>query len=131
LNPAKRAPLLAGLAALAAFALAGCAGQQIAGNPPRLLLTVYPPSPAQLDPGTLVSVTAQTEPRVAMQWVSGTVRILGAPVTDFRPLADGSWGFTTMVPPMVNVPPGTYHIRAWGRSMDGEDVRGELTYEVE
>jgi hypothetical protein len=131
LNPAKRAPLLAGLAALAACALAGCAGQQIAGNAPCLLLTVDPPSPARLDPGSLVSVTARPEPPAAMQWVSGTVRILGAPVTDFRPRADGSWGFRTMVPPMLSVPPGTYHIRAWGRTAAGEDLRGELTYEVE
>jgi hypothetical protein len=131
LNPAKRAPSLAGLAALAACALAGCAGQRIIGNAPRLVLTVSPPSPARLDPGTLVSVTAVSEPRVAMRWVSGTVRILGAPVTDFRLRADGSWGFRTMVPPMMGVPPGAYHIRAWGRSVDGQDLRGELTYEVE
>ena len=131
MNPAKRAPLLAGLAALAACALAGCAGQRIAGNTPRLLLTVVPPSPTRLYPGTLVSVIALPEPRVAMRWVSGTVRILGAPVTDFRLNADGSWGFRTMVPPMVTVPPGAYRIRAWGRTVDGEDLRGELTYDVE
>jgi len=40
-------------------------------------------------------------------------------------------GLQTMVPPMVTVPPGAYRIRAWGRTVDGEDLRGELTYDVE
>jgi hypothetical protein len=128
LRPATGALLLAGLAVLA---LAGCSRQQIAESGPRLVLSVSPPSPCRLDPGTLVSVTARPQPPVAMAWVSGTVRILGAPVTDFRLRADGSWGFRTMVPPMVSVPPGTYHIRAWGRTKDGEALSGTLTYEVE
>jgi hypothetical protein len=92
---------------------------------------VSPASPSPFDPGTIVSVTARPEPFVEMAWVSGTVRILGAPVAAFRRGADGSWTFRTMVPPMVTVPPGTYRIKAWGRTLDGEALSATMNYEVQ
>jgi hypothetical protein len=119
-------------AAFGILVLAGCSRQQVAaGAPPRLLVGVFPPSPTRLDPGTLIRITARPEPSIAMDWVSGTVRILGAPVTAFRRGEDGTWGFKTMVPPMVTVPPGTYAIKVWGRAHDGEALSGTLSYEVE
>jgi hypothetical protein len=96
-----------------------------------LELSVDPPSPAQLDPGTLIRVSARPVPWASMLWVSGTVQIFGAPVGAFRRAADGSWKFRTMVPPMATVPPGSYRIKAWGRTRDGAEIRGELTYKVE
>lgn len=121
-----------GVAALACLALAGCHRQQVfAGVSRRLVLEVSPASPARLDSGTIITVSARPEPWGAMQWVSGTVQIFGAPVTPFRLAKDGSWTFRTMVPPMLSAPPGSYHIKAWGRTQDGQDVRGIVTYEVE
>jgi hypothetical protein len=128
-NIPRFALLAAGLGVLA---LAGCQRGQIVGSRPSVLLVqMVPVSPARLDPGTLISVTARPEPPVAMAWVSGTVQIFGAPVAPFRRGADGAWRFRTAVPPMVDVPPGAYGVKVWGRTLDGQELRGASIYEVE
>ena len=119
-------------AVLAVLVLAGCQRQQaVLRSVPRLVLAVSPASPARLEPGSLVRVTALPVPWVDLAWVSGTVGVLGAPTAAFRRGPDGVWSFRTMVPPMVLVPAGAYRVKAWGRAVDGEEVRGTLTYEVE
>lgn len=122
-----------GVGGLTVLVLAGCVRQRIVAQavPTRLVLSVSPASPARLFPGALIQVTARAEPQTDLRWVSGTVRIMGAPVGAFKRSLDGSWVFKTMVPPMFSVPSGTYRVKAWGRSMDGREVRGAMTYEVE
>ena len=111
--------------------LAGCAGAPPKlVPPPSLMLSALPAAPAELSPGTIVTVQARTVPATQMAWVSGTVRIMGAPTLGFRQAADGTWSFRTMVPPMTTVPPGHYQIKAWGRTADGQDVKANMDYEV-
>ena len=127
-----RIPSIALLAGLGILALSGCQRGQIVDRPPSVLMVgMVPASPAHLDPGTLISVTARPYPPAAMAWVSGTVQIFGAPVAPFRRAADGSWSFRTEVPPMVEVPPGRYGVKVWGRTLDGRELRGASIYEVE
>ena len=122
----RRCAALLGLALLA-----GCAGApSVHGPAPSLLLSALPAPPTRLDPGIIVTVRARTEPPTQLAWVSGTVKIMGAPVLGFRQAADGTWSFRTMVPPMTTVPPGTYQIKAWGRTADGQDVKATMDYEV-
>lgn len=123
---------LAPALALGLGVLAGCASARPAQRPASVLrLSVDPAPPAQLAPGTLVKVSAVPEPPCQLAWVSGTVKLLGAPVLGFKPdPADGIWRFKTMVPPMTTVPPGHYQVKAWGRSADGAEVDGALDYEV-
>jgi hypothetical protein len=87
-------------------------------------------SPARLDPGTIVTVSARTAPFTQLASLSGTVKMMGAPVLAFRPAQDGTWYFRTMVPPMTTVPPGHYQIKAWGRTADGQEVKANMDYEV-
>ena len=108
----------------------GCHGAPIHPGSARLELSVSPPSPASLASGTIVRVTAQPVPRTEMAWVSGTVKIFGAKAIAMRPGEDGTWTFKTMVPPMFTVPAGTYEVRSWGRTSDGQPLEGTLTYEV-
>lgn|GEM_PF-2400721 len=118
-------------AALALALLAGCAtAPKALGPPPALVLAALPAPPARLDPGTIVTVQARTQPPTQLAWVSGTVRIMGAPVLAFRQTPDGTWFFRTMVPPMTAVPPGHYQIKAWGRTAAGQDVKANMDYEV-
>ena len=90
-----------------------------------------PAPPSDLAPGTIVTVRAVPEPYVDMAWVSGTVGILGAPVAGFKRGPGGLWQFRTMVPPMVTVPRGVYHIKAWGRTRAGEELKAAMNYEVQ
>jgi hypothetical protein len=91
---------------------------------------VDPAPPAALPPGTIVKVRARLDGLGQMAWVSGTVKLLGAPVLAMKPAADGSWSFKTMVPPMSTVPPGRYKVKVWGRLMDGRELSESLDYEV-
>ncbi|HXB98472.1 MAG TPA: hypothetical protein VNZ54_10505, partial [bacterium] len=75
-------------------------------------------------------VQARTVPATQLASLSGTVKMMGAPSLAFRPAADGTWYFRTMVPPMTTVPPGHYQIKAWGRTADGQDVTANMDYEV-
>ncbi len=121
-------PALAGLALLL---LSACATRAPKPEGRRLVLSALPAPPAALPSGTIVSVSARPVPAAELAWVSGTVKILGAPVLGMKPGADGqSWSFRTMVPPMVTVPVGKYEVRAWGRTRAGEAVEGTMTYEV-
>ncbi len=96
-----------------------------------LEISVRPASPADLPPGTIVEIVAMPVPAGQMAWVSGTVKIFRAPVLAFKKSAvDGSFMFRTMVPPMATVPAGSYEVRAWGRTVAGEDVEGRLDYKV-
>jgi hypothetical protein len=80
----------------------------------------------------VVTVSALPVPEAEMAWVSGTVKLMGAPVLGMKPAADGKrWQFRTMVPPMVTVPAGRYEVKAWGRTKAGEDIQGQMTYEVQ
>jgi hypothetical protein len=120
-----------GAALLGLALLAGCAhAPQALGPAPSLVLSALPAPPAQLDPGVIVTVEARTLPQTQLAWVSGTVRIMGAPTLAFRQGADGTWSFRTMVPPMTTVPPGLYQIKAWGRTAEGQDVKATMEYEV-
>jgi hypothetical protein len=131
----RRGALLAALG-LALAGLAGCAGAPAlkAEHPlpplPRLALSVEPASPATLLPGTIVRVRAQVDGQGQLAWVSGTVRLMGAPVLGLKQAADGSWGFKTMVPPMTTVPAGHYKVKVWGRLKDGRELSETLDYEV-
>ncbi len=121
------------LLGLGILALAGCARSRLGPHGPArvLVLKVDPAPPVHLMGGTLVQVSARPRPWAAMAWVSGTVKIFGAPVAAFKPTRDGAWVFRTMVPPLFTVPAGVYRVQAWGRTRGGESVRGELKYEVE
>lgn len=118
-------------AVLAAALLAGCAAKAPKPDARRLELSVQPAPPASLPSGTVVQVAARAVPEAELAWVSGTVKIFGAPVMPLKPDPDGrTWRFRTMVPPLVTVPPGAYEVRAWGRTKAGEDLEGVLSYEV-
>jgi hypothetical protein len=120
-----------GLALLAlAGLLQGCGGARPAAEGPALILAVEPASPASLISGTIVKVSARPQPAAELAWVSGTVKVFGAKPLALKKAADGSWGFKTMVPPLVTVPRGTYEIKAWGRTQDGKAVEGRMNYEV-
>jgi hypothetical protein len=96
-----------------------------------LELRADPPSPAPLQPGTIIKITAVPQPAGEMAWVSGTVKVLGARVVAFKKdPQDGLFKFKTMVPPMADIPSGSYQVRAWGRSAAGEAVEGSLDYVV-
>lgn len=126
----SRKPLLLALAALAAFALTACK-PALKAEGRRLELSALPMPPSPLPSGTVVTVSARPVPEGEMEWVSGTVKLMGAPVLAMKPAGDGkSWSFRTMVPPMVSVPAGRYEVKAWGRSKAGEDVQGSMSYEV-
>ena len=85
-----------------------------------------------LEPGTIVSIAAVPVPATEMQWVSGTVQLFGAPKLSFKKdPKDGFYKFKTMVPPMVQIPAGTYEVKAWGRTAAGEAVEGRTDYVVE
>jgi hypothetical protein len=119
-----------GLALAAALLVAGC-GAKPRADGHRLELRADPPSPASLAPGRIIKITAAPVPGGDMQWVSGTVKVLGARVVAFRKdPEDGLYKFKTMVPPMVDIPSGSYQVKAWGRTLAGEDVEGSLDYEV-
>lgn len=120
------------LAALALGLLLGaCAGRKPALDARRLELSVEPAPPALLPSGTIVKVAARAVPDAELAWVSGTVKIMGAPVLAMKPDADGkTWRFRTMVPPMVTVPAGKYEVKAWGRTKSGEELKGMFSYEV-
>jgi hypothetical protein len=119
-------------ATVLAAALAGCGAAGVKGEPHRLELSALPLPPASLPSGTIVTVTAHVVPDAQMEWVSGTVKLLGAPVLGMKPDSDGkAWWFRTMVPPLVTVPAGHYEVKAWGRTKAGEDVQGMMSYEVQ
>jgi len=80
----------------------------------------------------VVKVTARPVPDVEMAWVSGTVKLIGAPVAAFKyDPARKAWTFKTMVPPMATVPPGTYQVQAWGRTRAGAELLNAISYEVQ
>lgn len=96
-----------------------------------LELRCDPASPAELPSGKLVEIKAVPVPQAEMQWVSGTVKLFGAPNIVFKKdPKDGNFRFRTMVPPMVEVPIGKYAIKVWGRTTAGEAVEGHMDYEV-
>lgn len=120
------------LGALALGLLLGaCAGKPPLPGARRLELSVDPAPPARLPSGTIVRVAARAVPDAELAWVSGTVKIMGAPVLAMKPDADGkTWRFKTMVPPMLTVPAGKYEVKAWGRTKNGEELQGLFSYEV-
>lgn len=111
---------------MAGLILAACHSAKPAG--PRLELSVQPPV---LKAGVLVQVTARPVPGVQLAWVSGTVKVMGAPVAAFKEdKKEGVWRFKTMVPAFASVPKGSYKVKAWGRTRTGEEVLGEMDYEA-
>lgn len=117
--------------ALLGLALGACRSQPLAKAGRELKLEVDPPSPGELAGGTVVRVRARPLPPTELAWVSGTVALFGAPTVVFKPEAQGGgWVFATAVPPMVEVPAGSYRIKAWGPTRLGEMYGGELIYEV-
>lgn len=106
--------------------LASCAGAK-PKNEHRLIVTMTPP---ELKAGQLLLVTARPEPAAEMAWVSGTVKVMGAPVMPFRRGADGIWAFKTMIPAFASLTPGKYVAEAWGDSKDGQHYEGILNIDV-
>jgi len=120
-------PSLRGLlGAFALLALAGCAGSK-PPNVHRLALVMTPP---ELKAGQMIQVSASPGPGVEMAWVSGTVKVLGAPVMPFRKDSHGTWVFKTMIPAFASLSPGTYEARAWGDSVEGQRYEGGLFVDV-
>jgi hypothetical protein len=127
-----RRTLTGALALLALFSLAACGGKQVKAPAHTLEIRPNPASPAKLPSGTRIEVAALPQPAVEMQWVSGTVKLFGAPTLTFKKdLKDGLWKFRTMIPPMVDMPSGTYEIKAWGRTVGGEEIAGRMDYVVQ
>jgi len=106
--------------------LASCAGAK-PGAERRLILSMQPP---ELRPGVMIQVAARPLPQAEMAWVSGTVKVMGAPVMPFRPDGAGGWAFKTMVPAFASIAPGRYEARAWGDSKDGLRYEGNLFIDV-
>jgi hypothetical protein len=126
------------LALAAALALlAGCKSAELTPNGPdafrrHLELSALPAGPTALPSGTIVTVTARVVPEAEMAWVSGTVKLMGAPVLGMKPELNGKgWYFRTMIPPLVTIPPGHYEVKAWGKTKAGEAVNGLMSYEVQ
>jgi len=113
--------------------IAGCTPKPVLKPGATVLeLRATPPSPATLASGMIVSIAAVPVPATEMQWVSGTVKIFRAPNLAFKKDAkDGFYKFKTMVPPMVQIPAGTYEVKAWGRTAAGEAVEGRMEYVVQ
>jgi hypothetical protein len=90
-----------------------------------------PAGPTHLAPGDLVQIAVLPVPDGEMQWVSGTVQLFHAPTLAFKQDAkDKLFKFKTMVPPMANIPAGTYEVKVWGQSLLGESLQGSSSYEV-
>lgn len=112
--------------ALPILALFGCAASK-PQNAHRLALSMMPP---ELKAGQMIQVSAFPGPGVEMAWVSGTVKVLGAPVMPFRKAEHGAWVFRTMIPAFASLSPGTYEARAWGDSVEGQRFEGSLFLDV-
>jgi hypothetical protein len=106
--------------------LASCGGAKIQ-NERRLILSLNPP---ELKPGLMIQISALPEPNVEMAWVSGTVKVMGAPVMPFKKDPSGAWSFRTMIPVFATLEPGRYEARAWGDSKDGKRYEGDLLIDV-
>jgi hypothetical protein len=121
-----------GPALAALLFLAACHGAKPVAKASRVLeLRPKPASGASLPQGTHIEIAAVPVPPAEMQWVSGTVQLIGAPTLAFKKdPKDGAFKFKFMVPPMVDVPAGSYQVKAWGRTSAGEDVEGQMAYEV-
>jgi hypothetical protein len=134
LGPRIRALALLGLAAV----LPACASQpgirpSVSPTPPARHLEIRfdPAGPTHLAPGDMVQIAVLPVPDGEMQWVSGTVQLFHAPTLAFKQDAkDRLFKFKTMVPPMANIPAGTYEVKVWGRSLLGESLQGSSSYEV-
>lgn len=95
----------------------------------KLALSLDPP---QLQSGVVLTLSARPEPPLELQWVSGTVEVMGAPTLpmSWDPEVQ-AWKFKSMVPPFVSIPAGTYTVRAWGQSSNGKRAEGELSVKVD
>jgi hypothetical protein len=124
--------------ALLGLGLAGCASNpgiqpSLSPTPPahHLDIRFNPAGPTHLAPGDLVEIAVLPVPSGEMQWVSGTVQLFHAPTLAFKQDAkDKLFKFKTMVPPMANIPAGTYQVKVWGQSLLGESLQGSSSYEV-
>lgn len=116
------------LAGLGALLFAGLACHSTKPSSSLLELSVSPP---QLKAGAVVLVTARPVPPVELLWVSGTVKVMGAPVVGFKQdKATKLWQLRSQVPAFVSIPPGLYAVKAWGKTRAGEDIKGEMEYEA-
>lgn len=125
--------LLASIALLGALlGLTACTAKPVLKPGARYLeIRTTPQSPAELPAGSRVNIVAVPVPATEMQWVSGTVKLFRAPTLAFKKdLEDGFFKFKTMVPPMVMIPAGTYEVKAWGMTVDGESIEGRTDYVV-
>ena len=114
------------LALSALLGLGGCASAKIDPGR-RLTLSLSPP---ELKPGQLIQVSAAPPAGVELAWVSGTVKVMGAPVMPFRKSEAGTWAFKTMIPAFASISPGTYEAKAWGDSLEGQRYEGSLLIKV-
>jgi hypothetical protein len=106
--------------------LVSCSGAAVKQDR-RLILKLSPP---ELRPGEIIQVSAQPEPKAQMAWVSGTVKVMGAPVMPFKKDSNGTWSIKTMMSPLVTIAPGTYEARAWGDDVSGQHYEGNLSIDV-
>jgi hypothetical protein len=120
----RLAPLL-GLLALLPI-LASCRSAAVVQDR-RLILTLNPP---ELKAGEIIQVTAKPVPQTEMAWVSGTVKIMGAPVMPFKRDENGEWSIKTMLSPLLTITPGSYQAKAWGDDKNGLRYEGNLSIDV-
>jgi hypothetical protein len=106
--------------------LAGCAGGKV-NEGRKLLLSLQPP---EIKAGQLIQLSVKPESGEELAWVSGTVKVMGAPVLPLKKGQDGNWVFRTMVPAFAVISPGTYEARAWGDAPDGRRFEGSLSVVV-
>lgn len=118
--------LALGLILALAPLLASCSGAKAAPER-RLILSMEPP---ELKAGQLIQISVRPEPEAALAWVSGTVKVMGAPVMPFRKDEHGLWKFKTMIPVFASISPGHYEAKAWGDSTAGQHYEGNLIIEV-
>jgi hypothetical protein len=106
--------------------LSSCGSAKIQGDH-RLIISMDPP---QLQAGSMIQVSAVPVPPTEMAWVSGTVKVMGAPVMPFQRQENGTWTFKTMIPIFASITPGQYQANAWGESKDGQRYEGSLVLNV-
>jgi hypothetical protein len=88
-------------------------------------------TPPELKAGQALEISARPAQPVTLEWVSGTVKVMYAPVMPLKwDAASGAWKFRTMISPLVRIPKGQYKVQAWGEDKTGGKYTGEMNVEV-
>ena len=101
------------------LALASCHGLK-PEHP--LVLKVDPPL---LESGKWITVTAAAADGADLRYVSGTVKVLGAPVLPLRyDRKQRLWRYRIYIPDLVSIKAGKYRVLAWGQTSAGRKYEG-------